>query len=351
MSLEGRHILSCDVFDRDALARLFKLADVLRPVAYGRKTCHILAGAVMGSLFFEPSTRTRLSFDSAFMKLGGAVSSTIGMDATSIVKGESLADTSRVISGYYDVLVVRHPEERAVFDIAGATNIPTVNGGNGAGEHPTQALLDLYTLIREFSRLGKAIDGSRIVLAGDLRYGRTVHSLVRLLSLYDAIDFVCVSPAALPLPSDLIDLMANKGHRVRQTSDMADALERADAVYATRIQKERFDGSDEAIAYATESRIDSALVNRFCRPDVVIMHPLPRDSRQDANDLSTDLNQDSRLAIFRQTDAGIPTRMALFASILGVEDHISSSFKDAKWYRPAYIGPDDADFYATGEST
>ena len=347
MSLEGKHILSCEMFDRETLVSLFGLADVLRPVAYGRKTCRILEGAVMGSLFFEPSTRTRLSFDSAFMKLGGAVSNTIGVGATSISKGESLADTSRVISGYYDVLVVRHPDEQAVYKIAGATNIPTINGGNGAGEHPTQALLDLYTLTREFTRTGKPIDGSRIVLAGDLRYGRTVHSLMRLLSLYNAIDLICVSPAALPMPSDLLDMMDSRGHRVRQVNKMADALEGADAVYATRIQKERFEVTDDGMDYSTDLRIDSAIVNQFCRPDVVIMHPLPRDSTDGANDLSVDLNRDSRLAIFRQTDAGIPTRMALFASVLGVGDKIGTSMKTAEWYRPAYIGRDDAEFYDT----
>ncbi len=343
--LTGKHVLSCDLFNRETLEELFELADVLQPVARSQKVCRLLEGAVLGSLFFEASTRTRLSFDSAFMRLGGSVSNTTGVTFTSISKGESLADTSRVVSGYYDILVVRHPEERAVHEIAGATNIPVINGGNGAGEHPTQALLDLYTLRGEFSRLGKRIDGSRIALVGDLLHGRTVHSILRLLKLYKDITLVCVSPRDLSMPRDLLELAARCGHHVEESDKPRIALQGADVVYATRMQKERFSTPENSVAYSADFRIDSALVNFICRPDVVIMHPLPRDSSEGANDLSTDLNRDARLAIFRQTDAGIPIRMALFASILGVSDRVPSSLSKAGWYRPTYIGPDDAPFY------
>lgn len=346
MSLIGKHILSCDLFDEAMLEELFALADVLQPVARGKKMCRILEGAVLGSLFFEASTRTRLSFDSAFMRLGGSVSNTTGVTVTSISKGESLADTSRVVSGYFDVLVVRHADESAVHEIAGATNIPVLNGGNGAAEHPTQALLDLYTLRSEFKRLGKPVDGSRIALMGDLRHGRTVHSLLRLLSLFKNLEIVCVSPPNLPMPSELLDRASDRGHRIQQSNDASVGLKGVDLVYATRIQKERFTDAETAFDYSTDFRVDGALVNRVCKPDVVIMHPLPRDSTASANDLSTDLNDDARLAIFRQTDAGIPTRMALFASVLGVADKVQASLRDANWYRPKYIGPKDATFYA-----
>jgi aspartate carbamoyltransferase catalytic subunit len=345
MSLTGKHILSCDLFDRDTLEHLFELADTLTAVSRGEMVTRVLEGAVMGSLFFEPSTRTRLSFDSAFMRLGGAVSNTTGISISSISKGESLTDTSRVVSGYFDILVIRHPEENSVHEFAQATHIPVINGGNGAGEHPTQALLDMYTLRREFARLGKTIDGSRIALVGDLRYGRTVHSLLKLLSLYKELTIVCVSPQTLHMPEALLKIAAGRGHRIEETSSPGTGMRNADVVYTTRIQKERFPESETSISYSDEFRVDSTLVNRVCRPDTVIMHPLPRDSREGANDLSTDLNNDSRLAIFRQTDSGIPTRMALFATVLGVADQVRASLRPANWYRPTYVGPHDAPFY------
>ncbi|MCW5220734.1 aspartate carbamoyltransferase [Verminephrobacter aporrectodeae subsp. tuberculatae] len=346
MSLTGKHILSCDLFDRDMLEELFLLADLLQPVARGHRVCRVLEGAVLGSLFFEASTRTRLSFDSAFLRLGGAVSDTTGVTVTSITKGESLADTSRVVSGYFDVLVVRHPDEQAVHEIASATHVPVLNGGNGGGEHPTQALLDLYTLRSEFARMGKSLKGSRIALIGDLRHGRTVHSLLRLLSLYEGLSIVCVSPPSLPMPRELLDRAARRGHRIEETDNAPVGLKDADVVYATRIQKERFTSTETAFDYSADFRVDGALVNGVCKPEVVIMHPLPRDSTAGANDLSNDLDQDVRLAIFRQTDAGIPTRMALFASVLGVAHQVGSSLRDADWYRPKYIGPNDAPFYS-----
>ncbi|WP_374672599.1 aspartate carbamoyltransferase [Acidovorax temperans] len=345
MSLLGKHILSCSIFDIELLQQLFSVADQLQPVSRGKKVCRILEGAVLGNLFFEASTRTRLSFDSAFMRLGGSVSNTTGEAVTSISKGESLADTSRVISGYYDILVVRHPDEQAVYEIAGATHIPVLNGGNGAGEHPTQALLDLYTVSREFKRLGKEISSSRIALVGDLRYGRTVHSLLRLLSLFQNLTIYCVSPSILPMPRELLDMAANGGHKIVETGDPKVGLKDIDLLYATRVQKERFACTETAFNYGSDFRVDQALVNAHCKPDVIVMHPLPRDSRAGANDLSDDLNQDERLAIFRQTDAGIPIRMALFASVLGVDHLIPSALRDATWYRPKYIGPNDASFY------
>lgn len=346
MSLTGKHLLSCSQLDRETLDRLYQLADILRPVARGRKVCRVLEGAVLGSLFFEPSTRTRLSFDSAFMRLGGSVSNTTDASILSISKGESIADTSRVISGYFDILVMRHPDEQAVHQLASATHIPVINGGNGAGEHPTQALLDMYTLRNEFDRIGKSIDGSSLALVGDLRFGRTVHSLLQLLSLHESLTIHCLSPAQLPMPKVLLDRASDCGHRIVETHDPKVGLKDVDLVYATRIQKERFAGGERPMEYGDDFRIDSAMVNLLCKPDVVIMHPLPRDSSEGANDLSTDLNKDTRLAMFRQTDAGIPTRMALFVSILGVEDRIRSSLRDANWYRPTYIGPDDAPFYS-----
>jgi aspartate carbamoyltransferase catalytic subunit len=343
MSLTGKHILSSDLFDRDELERLFELADLLVPVAQGRQVTRVLEGAVLASLFFEASTRTRLSCETAFLRLGGGVTSTTGMEVTSIAKGESLADTSRVVSGYCDLVVMRHPEVSSIHEFAAATNVPVINAGNGAGEHPTQALLDMFAIHREFARLGKTLDGSRIALVGDLRHGRTVHSLVKLLSRYENLTIVCVAPDELNMPAHLLELATERGHRVEESDQPSVGLKDADVVYTTRLQTERF--KDRPLPYSDDFRVDAALADRVFRPDAVIMHPLPRDGRPGSNDLSPDLNGDPRLAIFRQTDAGIPTRMALFASVLGVADKIRDSLRPARWYRPEYVGPDDAPFY------
>lgn len=337
----GRHLLSVEQFSRDAVEDLFHLADVMQPIARRQKTTRVLEGAVLANLFFEASTRTRVSFGAAFCRLGGSVCDTTGFTFSSMAKGESIYDTSRVISGYVDAIVVRHPEQGSVAEFAQATNVPVVNGGDGPGEHPSQALLDLYTIQREFSRLGKLVDGAHIALVGDLKYGRTVHSLIKLLALYRGLRFTLVSPASLQMPTAIIDRVSRQGHRVEVVHALGEQLRGADVVYATRIQKERLTG--EAIeAEAPALQINLVAVQAWCKPDVVIMHPLPRDSRPGAHDLGTDLNHDPRLAIFRQTDNGIPVRMAIFATLLGVGSLVPHAMRDVAWTPPSRIGPDDS---------
>lgn len=336
------HLLSVSQFNRDAVEALFALADVMQPIARRRKVTRVLEGAVLGNLFFEASTRTRVSFGAAFCRLGGAVCDTTGFTFSSMAKGESIYDTSRVISGYVDVLVVRHPEQGAVAEFARATHIPVINGGDGPGEHPTQALLDLYTLQREFSRIGKLVDGAHIALVGDLKYGRTVHSLVKLLALYRGLKISLIAPPALALPSELVALAASAGHVIEQTSALREGVRGADVVYATRIQKERF-GTDETLdGHGADFEVNPAVLAATGKPDTVVMHPLPRDSRPGSFDLSVDLNTDARLAIFRQTDNGVPVRMALFAQMLGVDALVQRSMRDATWRSPAQVGVDDA---------
>lgn len=343
---EGKaQLISVDQFtSREAVEALFRVADIMQPIARRQKISRVLEGAVLGNLFFEASTRTRVSFGAAFCRLGGSVCDTTGFTFSSMAKGESIYDTSRVISGYVDALVVRHPEQGSVAEFARATNLPVINGGDGPGEHPSQALLDLYTIQREFSRLGKIVDGAHIALAGDLKYGRTVHSLAKLLALYRGIKFTLISPPALEMPAHIVEQIARNGNAVEQTHELAAGLRGADVVYATRIQKERF--TDESFeGYTPDFQINQVLVDSVCGPQTLIMHPLPRDSRPGANDLSTDLNHDPRLAIFRQTDNGIPVRMAVFAVLLGVENLVQHSLRDAAWRPPAYLGPDDAPFH------
>jgi len=335
------HLLSVSQFSREAVEALFSLADVMQPIARRRKVSRVLEGAVLGNLFFEASTRTRVSFGAAFCRLGGSVCDTTGFTFSSMAKGESIYDTSRVMSGYVDALVIRHPEQGSVAGFARATNIPVINGGDGPGEHPSQALLDLYTIQREFSHIGKLIDGSHIVLTGDLKYGRTVHSLVKLLTLYRGMKISLVSPRSLEMPLELVNLASSRGHVVEQSNSLRTAVAGADVLYATRIQKERF--TEEAIdGYDQRFEVNRALLDATGKADTVLMHPLPRDSRPGSFDLSVDLNTDPRLAIFRQTDNGIPVRMALFAQMLGVDGLVQRSMRDATWRSPAHVGPDDA---------
>ncbi len=338
------HLLSVDVFDRALAEEVLRVAESMEPIARRQKVTRVLEGAVLGNLFFEPSTRTRVSFGAAFCRLGGSVCDTTGFTFSSMAKGESIADTSRVISGYVDAIVVRHPEQGSVAQFAAATNIPVINGGDGPGEHPTQALLDLYTIRREFARLGKKLDGASVALVGDLRHGRTVHSLIKLLSLYKGLRFTLIAPPSLEMPPELVALARSRGHKVRESAGLAEGLKQPDILYATRIQKERM-SSEGLESYPASFRVDRALVAARCARDTVILHPLPRDSTPGANDLAADLDRDARLAIFRQTDSGIPVRMAVFAIVLGVDHLVVRDMRDAPWISPARLGPTDAAFH------
>ncbi|HEY9572623.1 MAG TPA: aspartate carbamoyltransferase [Pusillimonas sp.] len=345
IAAEGKHqLLSVDQFSRESVEELFRVADQMQPIARRQKVSRVLEGAVLGNLFFEASTRTRVSFGAAFCRLGGSVCDTTGFTFSSMAKGESIYDTSRVMSGYVDAMVIRHPEKGSVAEFAAATNIPVVNGGDGPGEHPSQALLDLYTILTEFSRLGKLLDGAHIVLAGDLKYGRTVHSLIKLLALYRGLKFTLISPRGLEMPEYLLDAVSTRGHVIEQTNSLEEGLPGADVIYATRVQKERF-AAEELEGYRPDFQVNKAIIDKCCGPDVIVMHPLPRDSREGANDLSVDLNHDSRLAIFRQTDNGIPVRMAIFAVLLGVESLVQHSLRDVTWSPPSHVGPDDSIFH------
>ena len=345
IAVDGKHqLLSVDQFSRESVEDLFRVADMMQPIARRQKVSRVLEGAVLGNLFFEASTRTRVSFGAAFCRLGGSVCDTTGFTFSSMAKGESIYDTSRVMSGYVDVMVVRHPDQGSVAEFARATNIPVVNGGDGPGEHPSQALLDLYTILTEFSRLGKLLDGAHIAVVGDLKYGRTVHSLIKLLSLYKGLKLTLISPPGLEMPAYIIEKATRNGNVIEQKSSLAEGLPGADVIYATRVQKERF-ANEESEGYTPDFQISRATIDTYCGPDTIVMHPLPRDSRPGANDLSVDLNVDSRLAIFRQTDNGIPVRMAIFAVLLGVEGLVQHSMRDVTWKHPSHVGPDDSAFH------
>ncbi|WP_110685586.1 aspartate carbamoyltransferase [Salinicola aestuarinus] len=337
------HLLSIDALDRDAVDHLIRIAGRMEPIAQRRKVTRVLEGAVLGNLFFEASTRTRISFNAAFCRLGGSVCDTTGFTFSSMAKGESLYDTSRVMGGYVDAIVMRHPEQGSVAEFAEATRVPVINGGDGPGEHPSQALLDVYTITKEFARLGKPLAGAHLLLTGDLKYGRTVHSLIKLLSLFDPLRITLVSPPGLEMPQPLIDRVASRGHRIEIRPSLADDFSDVDVIYATRIQRERFttEMTESFQELTADYVVDRGFLDRRCNASTFVMHPLPRDSRPGANDLSVDLNGDPRLAIFRQTDNGIPMRMAIFAHLLKVEEEIDRDLRDVRWYVPETFGVDD----------
>ncbi|MGA4508415.1 aspartate carbamoyltransferase [Propionibacteriaceae bacterium G1746] len=327
----GRHLLSVSQFNREGLEALFALADLVEPIAQRRSVCTVLDGAVLGSLFFEPSTRTRLSFESAFLRLGGEVTTTTGVTFSSMAKGESIEDTSRVISGYSDVMVVRHPDEGSVAQFASASTVPVLNAGDGAGEHPSQALLDTYTLIRELGARGRDLDGATIAVVGDLRFGRTVHSLIKLLSIHDGITFRLYSPPSLHLPDAIAEHARAHGNTIIVCDSVVEALEGADVVYATRVQRERM--TEELHSSVRGSLLDrERLEQAGVDQHIIIMHPLPRDSRHDAFDLSNDVDDLPGLSIFKQTDNGLLVRMALFLTALGCSaDSVRATLKQRPW--------------------
>jgi len=332
LNFQGAHILSINQFEKQDVTRIFDVADQMQPYALRKKVTRVLEGAILGNMFFEASTRTRVSFGSAFNLLGGEVRETAGFESSALVKGESLQDTARVLSGFSDVICMRHPDEGSVADFASTSRVPVMNGGDGANEHPTQALLDLYTIRKEMVAIGRDIDGLTIAMVGDLKYGRTVHSLCKLLRLYSNVKVVLVSPKELSLPADIVEGMRSAGVEVDVSEDLTNSIADVDIVYSTRIQEERFDSKQEADLYRGRFRLNQAIYTEFCQPNTVIMHPLPRDSRADANELDNDLNNNPNLAIFRQTDNGVLVRMALFALVLDVVDSVDKYSHDIRWF-------------------
>ncbi|WP_100642666.1 aspartate carbamoyltransferase [Alteromonas facilis] len=330
-SFTGQHILSVEQFDRAAIEQVFRVADSMQPYALRQKRTTVLNGAILGNLFFEASTRTRVSFGTAFNLLGGEVRETTGMSSSALAKGESLFDTARVLSGYSDIIAMRHPQSGSVAEFAEGSRVPVINGGDGANEHPTQALLDLYTIDKELRAHGANIDNLHIAMIGDLKHGRTVHSLSKLLALFKKVHFTLISPTELAMPDSVVDVITAHGHEVTITDQLSGSVS-ADICYQTRIQEERFASQEEANRYRGKFRLNQNIYTKHFKSNTVIMHPLPRDSRAEANELDNDLNLNPNLAIFRQTDNGVLVRMALFALTLGVENIVSNYDRDVVWY-------------------
>ena len=303
LEFENRDIISIKDFSREEIDHILKLAQAMEPIAL--KGSDMLKGKILATLFFEPSTRTRLSFESAMHKLGGSAIGFAEAEIASVKKGENLADTVRVVENYADVIALRHPLEGAARLAAEFAKVPIINGGSGAEEHPTQALLDLYTIIKEKSK----IDGLKIAFVGDLRYGRTVHSLAYALSLYD-IELYLVSPESLKMRREVLQTIKVK-ISVTETTSLEKIVPLVDVLYVTRIQKERFPDPAEYAKVRGSYKIDLQTLKK-AKEDLIILHPLPR-----IDEVAAEVDETSYARYFQQVWNGIVVRMALLALILG----------------------------------
>ena len=302
----GRDILSVKQFSREDLKYIFGVAEEMAAIVRRVGATDLLKGTVLANVFYEPSTRTSSSFTAAMQRLGGSVIPINEVRYSSVSKGESLPDTIRTLEAYADVVVLRHPEVGASANAARYSHKPVINAGDGIGEHPTQALLDLFTIQRE---LGK-VDGLHVAMVGDLKYGRTVHSLARLLCLYD-VEVSLVSPDILRLPEEVKDEVASAGKAFHETRAIEDVIEQVDVLYVTRVQKERFSDLAEYETVRNLYEVTKELMAR-AKSNMILMHPLPR-----VGEIHYDVDADPRAAYFRQMENGMFIRMALLAAVLG----------------------------------
>ena len=303
----GQDILSVNQFTRQDLEYIFAVAHEMRTMVERVGTFDLLKGKILANLFYEPSTRTSSSFTSAMERLGGSVIPINEVKYSSVTKGESLVDTVRTLECYADVIVLRHPETGSAAAAAKAARKPVINAGDGTGEHPTQALLDTFTIREELGRLDKL----NVTMLGDLKYGRTVHSLARLLALFDDIRLDYVSPEILRMPAEVMEEVAARKVPQAEHRALDGTLPQTDVLYVTRVQKERFEDPAAYEVVKGAYVIDPAVM-RSAKQDMIVMHPLPR-----VTEISMDFDDDPRAAYFRQMEYGLYVRMALLAIVLG----------------------------------
>ncbi len=300
------HVIEAQQFDLQTIETLFKLADQMEKLARrgGTRDYH---GRIMATLFYEPSTRTRFSFETAMLRLGGRVISTENArEFSSVSKGETLEDTIRILNGYADVIVLRHSEVGAAARAAAVSRVPIINGGDGVGQHPTQALLDLYTIRKELGKLA----GLEVAMVGDLAQGRTVHSLAYLLGKFRGIRMTFVAPPQLRMKEEILEHLREHGVAYREETDLAKVLGEADVVYQTRIQKERFADLADYQQLRSLYILDGESLKAM-KPKSIIMHPLPR-----VDEIRMEVDDDPRAAYFRQAQNGLYVRMALLSIVL-----------------------------------
>lgn len=311
MNLKGKHLIDPNDYSLEELKQVFDLAEKM--VENRDAYSSVCKGKILGTLFYEPSTRTRLSFESAMLRLGGTVLGFSDASTSSVSKGESIADTIRVLDGYADVVVMRHPKEGAPKVASEYSRIPVINGGDGGHQHPTQTLTDLLTI----RRLKGSLDNLTVAICGDLKFGRTVHSLVSTLARYNSNRFVFISPAELKFPAHLKEMLVEKYNvEIVETESLEEVMDQLDILYMTRIQKERFFNEADYMRLKDSYILTRAKLHN-AKSDMLVMHPLPR-----VNEISYDVDEDTRAAYFRQAEFGIYARMALMALQLGVDVNV-----------------------------
>lgn len=305
-----KHFLSSSEVTKEEILSLFELADKYLQVLSERKKLNIAEGKILATLFYEPSTRTRFSFESAMLRLGGSVISNSHMEYTSSAKkGETLYDTGRVVSRMADIVAVRHSEKGSVAELASGSIVPVVNAGDGSGDHPTQGLLDLFTIRKELGRL----DNITVAMVGDLKNGRVPHSQCHLLSNFQGVKFIFVAPDALQMPKEIVDFLTSKGCSVSQTDDLEAVIGDCDVLAHTRIQKERFSSEEEYLKYKGVYVITPDLMAK-ASPSMILIHPLPR-----VDEIDVSVDEDPRAKYFDQVGNGVAVRMAVLATLLKLE--------------------------------
>jgi aspartate carbamoyltransferase catalytic subunit len=311
MNLKGRHLIDPNDFNLEELKQVFDLADKM--VENRDAFVSVCKGKILGTLFYEPSTRTRLSFESAMLRLGGTVLGFSDASTSSVSKGESIADTIRVLDTYADIVVMRHPKEGAPLLASEYSKVPVINGGDGGHQHPTQTLTDLLTI----RRLKGSLENLTVAFCGDLKFGRTVHSLVSTLARYNSNKFVFISPGELKFPEHLKETLLEKHNiEIYETESLEEVINQVDILYMTRIQRERFFNEADYMRLKDSYILTrNKLVN--AKPDMLVMHPLPR-----VNEIAYDVDDDQRAAYFKQAELGIYARMALMALQLGVDVNV-----------------------------
>lgn len=311
MSLKGKSLVSLSDLGQTQILRLLELAeDMAEAINFdgkGQRTPLDPLDSILATIFFEPSTRTRLSFESAMLRLGGQVLGFAEASSSSAAKGETLADTARMISAYADIIVIRHPLAGSARVVAESATVPVINAGDGAREHPTQTLTDLFCIQRELGTLS----GLRVGLAGDLRYGRTVHSLAPAMARFGS-DIVCISPPQLRMPEEVLAKVRQAGREVFEVEELGDAIGAIDVLYMTRVQRERFPSEQEYQAVKGCCVLTPELMKQ-AKEEMRVLHPLPR-----VDEIDTGVDVDRRAAYFRQAAGGVPVRMALIAALLGL---------------------------------
>lgn len=303
MSFNLKNIISIRDFTKSDVEYILDKAEKMEPIARSEQVCHKMDGKLLGVLFYEPSTRTRLSFETSMKRLGGDVVGFSEKLSTSVQKGEVLYDTAQIISQYADAIVIRHDMEGAARFISDKVNVPVINAGDGAGQHPSQTLLDLYTIKRTKGYL----DNLKIALVGDLKYGRTVHSLVYALAMFD-VEMIFIAPEELQMPSEIIDDLKRMNCKFSLRSTLLDNLDDVDVLYMTRIQKERFPDPKEYLKVKGQYTLNRSNLEGT---DIILMHPLPR-----VDEISFDVDDLDNAMYFKQAFYGVPVRMAILDSII-----------------------------------